>query len=158
VPGTASLATSPSSHIYLDPARMRESTPLLAPDTATPRKLVIEEAFAPESVSSRRQSTVGRRRVSGVAGRRMSMDRRSVRSRRSVVVERGESTDGQTVRKRPYISLRRLTFLVVQLCSCAPWYRHSVSTARDALHGVDYGHHRSHCFWGSYLPHVSWTD
>lgn len=99
IPGTASLATSPSSHIYLPPSVQRnfESTPLLSDANTTPRRLGFEDSPAPDSVASRRQSTIGRRRVSGAAARRMSMDRRSVRSRRSVVVEVGESTDGQTV-------------------------------------------------------------
>jgi hypothetical protein len=59
--------------------------------------LVFEETFAPDSVASRRASTIGRGRLAGPPGRRMSTDRRSVRSRRSIAVERGESTDGQTV-------------------------------------------------------------
>lgn len=103
-PGTASLATSPTSHIYLDPARDHaESTPLLSADRAhgTPQKLIIEETAVPDSVASRRQSAIGdRRRVSGISGRRLSVGRRSIKSRRSIVIERGESTDGQTVSTR----------------------------------------------------------
>ncbi|KAI9638491.1 putative amino acid transporter [Dioszegia hungarica] len=99
-PGTASLAQSPTSHIYHGPTGGDvESTPLLSANAtvSTPQKLVFEETFAPDSVASRRPSTIGRGRLAGAAGRRLSTDRRSVRSRRSIAVERGESTDGQTL-------------------------------------------------------------
>lgn len=102
VPGIASLATSPASNIYLPPSmRDRESTPLLSEQAASnPGRLGFADSPAADSAFSLRPSTIGRRRISGAAGRRMSMDRRSVRSRKNVVMEKGESTDGQTVSGR----------------------------------------------------------
>jgi hypothetical protein len=156
-PATASLAQSPTSHIYHGPTRGEtESTPLLSATAAvtTPQKLVFEETFAPDSVASRRASTIGRGRLAGPAGRRMSTDRRSVRSRRSIAVERGESTDGQTV------SL--LLSLVdpadgsaVQLRRRPRRYRNPIHASCSPLHGLDTRHMCSRRLWRPHMPYVS---
>lgn len=162
-PGTASLATSPTSHIFHDPSRRHlESTPLLSADTgasvSTPQRLTIEEAELPasEASQSRRHSILERRRVSAMSGRRMSVSKRSIRSRRSIVVERGESTDGQTVRPvLAYLSVKCSRGAAVQRCRCTGRDWHPVITAGATLHGLDIGYRRPDWFRRFDVPYVS---
>jgi hypothetical protein len=54
-------------------------------------------------------------------------------------MEKGESTDGQTVSTALAAEWVLSLLPALQLCSGPTWYRNSISTSCDALYGLDLG-------------------